>query len=110
MTENCVIKKDEHGILRYVKCQKQEEVQENVITQLIRSFSILEGLALLMQDSFFKKNNPQKFVEDVYKIAHIAGGRCKNRHDDWIEEVLKIEKGLVEAGYIDPWEDYDKEK
>ena len=44
-------------------------------------------------------NNPDKLSLDIYKTAH-ASSACRAKHKDWLEDILKIEKELIEAGII----------
>jgi len=36
----------------------------------------------------------------IYKIAHVALGKCENPHDDWREELDRLHKLLVKNKVI----------
>ena len=38
--------------------------------------------------------SPEKKLEQIYMFAHVALGRCKNKHKDWEEELNKFHKAL----------------
>ena len=42
----------------------------------------------------------RKKLDQIYRFAHIGMGDCENLHEDWCEELLETEKGLVGIGII----------
>jgi len=44
------------------------------------------------------------FANMVYRFAHIASGRCGNRHEDWVAEFEKVEAEVEERFYTSPKE------
>jgi len=46
------------------------------------------------------KEETDKVIGDIYTISHIAVGRCKAEHNDWIEKWDKVIKELKEKGEI----------
>lgn len=49
----------------------------------------------------FEDVKSQNKLGEVYKIAHVALGRCKNKHQDWFIDMLSCNNALKELGIID---------
>ena len=60
-----------------------------------RILKVIEGLTLGELDFI----DLEKTIDQIYRFSHLAGS-CKNPHDDWKEEFLKVEKYLVVLGII----------
>jgi hypothetical protein len=63
-----------------------------------QQLNLIEGICLLYQDGVPSKERAEKFIESIYKIAHL-NGTCENKHEDWHKEGLALGEAL--NGYID---------
>jgi len=61
-----------------------------------RILKVIEGLTLGELDFI----DLEKTIDQIYRFSHLAGS-CKNPHDDWKEEFLKVENCLIMLGIID---------
>jgi len=59
-----------------------------------RAIHIIGGLM-----EAWMSNNPDKLSLDIYKTAH-ASSACRAKHKDWLGDILKVEKELIEANVI----------
>ena len=56
--------------------------------RMIRALLILDALALRMTEfGDVTMKELQQFITDVYRIAHIGNGQCKNTHEDWLDTI-----------------------
>lgn len=61
---------------------------------------VLEGIDTDLMDAV----ELRKFADMVYRFAHIASGRCRNPHDDWVAEFERVELEVEESYYTSPKE------
>lgn len=99
-----------------------EPIQQAIpMRRLQRALLVLEGLTYMEDDRLFFDNaqksaepfKENKFVSDVYCIAHAALGMCgaREHHDEqWLGKIEEYEKMLKEAGIIDVEESLKSQK
>ena len=42
----------------------------------------------------------RKDIDDIYMFAHVALGRCENKHKDWVDKLNKTHKELKDRGIL----------
>lgn len=70
--------------------------------RMLRALLVLDGLAL-MSDDFHNVSlrTLERFVADVYTIAHAATGTCGNSHGDWLDLIDERAQLLKERHIMD---------
>jgi len=61
---------------------------------------LIEGLAILWEDSDRSHNTAERIIADIYKFAHVNGS-CKNPHYEWHKDGFKLGKRLKETKITD---------
>ena len=65
------------------------------IKQLKTYLRLIEYISEDGEMEFFHKNKKAcEMMGDIYSIAHIAIGGCKNHHTDWVEKWDKVIREL----------------
>ena len=67
---------------------------------LQQQLRIIEGLSLAYENGKKDLKTVEKYMNDIYRIAHL-NGTCKNEHLDWHKEGFEYIKWLKKAGLTD---------
>jgi len=65
------------------------------LERLERALLIIDGLCLEEMDT------DTKLIAQIYKVAHVALGKCENPHEYWLDEIDQLQETLKEANIVD---------
>lgn len=73
-----------------------------------RALRIIEVLTLLHDDSDYERC--QKALSAIYIIAHTSNKPdCNKNHPSFVDQTLRIERGLINIGQLSEWTEDEAE-
>ena len=71
---------------------------EQIVRNQRRALQVIEGICLITEKS--DKGELNKLIVQCYKFAHVALGKCKAGHLDWLVELNKTHAELEKLEVI----------